>query len=327
MKMARRGAIAGFLLSTLLIQGCTTAGGTQDVASAAPTPLAVYGATMVVELAPVHVAVKRRYGEAHPVKLGGAFNLVNPDNKADMAANAETQLLRSSLTNPDGRIIMTIVDGNYRMVARRSAGIASLADLKGKRIATMRGTSAEFFVHKMLQQVGLTDADVTIVSFTSLQEMAPALEKREVDAVGIWEPFSENALRAVGADGIEFSGHGIYREHYNLYATASGLADPAKRREIVALTREIIKATREMVTSPAEGQATMVRIGNYTPEEIARSWHHHGWVAAPAADMLDVLFDEEQWLAAKEKRQPRTREQLAVLIDTSVHAEAVKGLH
>ena len=38
---------------------------------------------------------------------------------------------------------------------------------------------------------------------------------------------------------------------------------------------------------------------------------------------LDVLVLQEEWLAKRENRTPRTREQLATLIDTSVYQEAL----
>ena len=46
---------------------------------------------------------------------------------------------------PGLRIILTVSEGYYRIVARRSAGISSLADLKGKRIATFPSTSSAYY--------------------------------------------------------------------------------------------------------------------------------------------------------------------------------------
>ena len=42
-----------------------------------------------------------------------------------------------------------------------------------------------------------------------------------------------------------------------------------------------------------------------------------------AKDLLDVLEDEEQWLAPQAKRAPRSRAELARLIDASVVQEAL----
>jgi NitT/TauT family transport system substrate-binding protein len=40
-------------------------------------------------------------------------------------------------------------------------------------------------------------------------------------------------------------------------------------------------------------------------------------------DMLEVLVEEEPWVAKQQNREPRSREVLATLIDRSVVAEAL----
>ncbi len=155
------------------------------------------------------------------------------------------------------------------------------------------------------------------------QRIVPAILNREIDAVAIWEPYGANAAHALGDDAIEFGGDGIYRELFNLNATAGALADPVRRREIVGLLREIIDVTAKLNRDPAEAQAAIAASGGYTLEEIVRCWPHHDFVAGFADDMLDVLAREEIWLAGEEKRRARSREELAPLIDRSVYAEAL----
>lgn len=323
MKFARRFAVAASASLALMLQGCAATTTAQDsTAEAASTPLAVYGATMTVEIAPVFLAVRSLYPEGHEVKLGGVPSLIASENVADVATNAETQALRFSVKRPDIRIILTIVEGHYRIVARRSAGISSLADLKGKKIATLRNTSADYFLAKMLKEAGLTEADVEVVEVMPLENLDEAIQRHEIDAVAIWEPFSENALRALGNDAVEFSGKGIYRELFSLNTTAGALADPVKRAEIVKLVRAIMAANEDMKRDPSEAQALVAKHGGYPLEEVVASWPHHGWIAAVPDDILDVLVEEEIWLAGQEKRTPRTREELAPMVDRSIYDEA-----
>ena len=103
--------------------------------------------------------------------MGGIPNLVGEAGAqgfatpgvADVATNAETQLLRFSVRHPDLRIIFNVTEGLYRIVARRSSGIRSIADLKGKRVATIEPTSAGYFLHRMLATQGLSFDDITAV--------------------------------------------------------------------------------------------------------------------------------------------------------------------
>jgi len=328
MELARRELVAGLLTAPLLLSGCTraaTSGAALSAGGPPTAPLAVYGATMTLEIAPVFLAMRDRYPGGPPVMNGGVVSLLAEQDPADLATNAETQVLRQSVRRPDIRIIMTLVEGLYRIVARRSAGISSLDQLRGKRIATLRATSADYFLSKMLEKAGMTAADVTVVNMNALQNMAPAIRAGEIDAVAIWEPFSENCRRALGSDAIEFSGEGVYRELFNLNTTAGALADPVKRREIAAFMRAIIAATEKMNRDPSEAQALVAQSGGYTLEEVVHGWPHHDFTAGYADNMLDVLEDGERWLAAEEKRQPRSRAQLAPLVERSVYEEASRG--
>jgi len=322
LKFAR--LLGSVALSVALI-GCATTGGQGESA-----PLAIHGNITTFEIAPVLLATERGV-VASTVKMGGVPNLFgspavstySEPGIADLATNAETQALRISSRNPDLRIIMTVSEGLYRIVGRRSVGIATLADLRGKRIATIPNTSSGYFLHKMLDSVGLTLDDVTMVPILPLTDMPTALAEGRVDAVAIWEPEMDNAVRAIGSDAIEFSGHGIYREVFNLNSTAQVLADPAKRPAIVAYVAELIKASEDINANPAIAWPLVATIGGHDLTEVEQAWPHHTFPALLVPDLLDVLVEEEIWLAGVENREPRNRATLSGLIDPSILQEAL----
>lgn len=293
-------------------------------------PISVHGNIQTLEIAPVLLAVDRHYPGPATAKMGGIPNLFGEaqipgygsPGVADVATHAETQALRYSLKNHDLRIILTVAEGNYRIVAKRSAGIAALADLKGKRIATIPTTSSGYFLHRMLESAGLRDADVTIVNVSPLSDMPKALAEGRVDAISIWEPMSEDGAAAIGKDAIAFSGKGVYRELFGLNTSAANLADPEKRKRIVAFVRGVIAASTAMRANPAPAQALVARYSGYTPAQVKRAWPHQGYPATLVPDLLDTMVEEEAWLAEKDKRPARPRAELAKLIDTTILAEA-----
>lgn len=96
------------------------------------------------------------------------------------------------------------------LVARKESGIKELKDLKGKRVATMRGTSADYALGKALKKAGLTEKDVQVIDINVAQVM-PAWEKGDIDAALYWEPWLGQMRKSggtqivndadVGADG------------------------------------------------------------------------------------------------------------------------------
>ena len=119
---------------------------------------------------------------------------------ADVATNYDTQFLRFSAKRLDMRILCTVTRGLYHLVARRSAGINSVKDLRGKRVATQPRTSSAFYLAKELEVNGLSESDVAIVRLAPIFEITKALVEKRVDAICIWEPASQAALDTLGAD-------------------------------------------------------------------------------------------------------------------------------
>lgn len=320
MRGRQRSRLIGTLAaSTLLLSGCVAS--SCDQVTAAP-PLVVHGALGVVEVGPVHLTVDRLYPVGTQVRQGGIATLIGTADMPDLATNAETQVLRAPVERSDLRIILTVAEGLYRIVGRKSAGISTPADLKGKRIATSVQSSSGYFLYRMLAREGLTFADVTVKDVMPYKAMVHALKNGEVDAISIWEPHGENAMRALGTDAIELPGNGVYRELFNLNTTAAHLNDPVKRARIVEFVRALIETTAVMNRDPRHAQELVASAGGYTIEEVAASWKHHAFTASFPDDLLDVMVDEEIWMAKLQKRAPRSRDDLAKLIDRSIYDEA-----
>ncbi|MHB9879250.1 ABC transporter substrate-binding protein [Pacificimonas sp. ICDLI1SI03] len=306
--------------------GCSTPG--------APSPdgqdLRIRANTGAIESAPLLYAARDFYPGGLPVEKGAIPNLVGAENiagvfdagPADVATHAETQALRYSIEHPEIRIILTLTEGHYRIVARRSAGIETLSDLKGKRIATIPTTSAGYFVHRMLQKEDLGFSDIEAVR-VPIDEMANALATRQVDAVAIWDPYGERAAQAVGDDLISFTDPEVYSEMFNLNTTTAQLQDPAKRQQIVTLVRAIIDASSALQTDPEAAQRLAAERTGFALEDVTGSWSHLSFPAAIPDKLLDIMVAEEVWLAQQEGRSPRSREAIKGLIDSSIYEEAL----
>jgi sulfonate transport system substrate-binding protein len=322
---------AAIATAALLLQAC---GPSEQAATAADSgagaplaPLRVSGSYWI-ELSPVLVAANGFYPEQLSVGEGGITRISS--GEADLATNAETQLLRESLANPDLRIIMTVTESFYRLVARRSAGIESLADLEGKRVMLPRNTSAHYFLVAMLRTVGLTEEEVELVNLppaqgdqTGMDQMSDALARGDVDAISIWEPEPEDAIHRLGDDAVVFQDRSVYREVFNLHARAPDLADSDKRRSIVAFVRAVAEATDALKNDPEPHWSHVSSVTGFTVEEISWGWPEMQFPVRIVPDMLDVLEEEEAWVAKERSRLPRSRAELAGLIDASVLEDAL----
>ncbi len=299
-------------------------------------PLRIYGNLSLLEMAPVLLAADQIYPGKTLLEHGSVMALwgkasdiasLSSAGQADLATNSETQALRGSYENPDLRFIFTVAECPYRIVARRSAGIARLADLRGKRVATQLESSGEFFLGAMLRTVGLTVDDVTRVPFMArtdapLSQVPEALKNGRIDAVALWEPQPHRAKVALGADAIEFRDPAVYTEKFNLCTRQANLDDPAMRTRIVAFVRALIAAAQRLKVEPETGWRLVAKAAGLDIETVRGSWPCFNYPGTLAADLLDIFERQDAWIAKVQGRAPRTRDALAKLIDGSVLREA-----
>jgi len=272
-----------------------------------------------IESAPVFLAAQNPRDVRIELQSGGIPVLL--DGGVDAATNSETQALIRSVARPDLRIVMTVAECAYRIVARKSSGIRTIADLRGKRIGTPLNTSSAYYLAKVLERAKLKESDVTIVAVT-VPDMAGAIKRGAVDAVSGWEPGAEDSIRALGADAVTFQPPGLYRELFDLNTTTAVLNDPVRRRGLVAAVRATIAASTKVRTAPASAWPLLFERIGVPVATTSAVWNHFRFNAWIPEDALNVLVEEEQWVARQQKRAPRTRAQLQPLLDGSVLAEA-----
>jgi sulfonate transport system substrate-binding protein len=301
--------------------------------------LRIYGNLSLLEMAPVLLAAGRIYLGKTLIEHGSvmalwgkASDLASLDSagQADIAANSEIQALRGSVGNPDLRFIFTIAECPYRIVARRSAGIARLADLRGKRVGTQLESSGECFLDAMLHAAGIAADEVIRVPYMArtaapISLLPEALRNGSIDAVALWEPQVQRAKVAVGADAIEFCDPAVYTEKFNLCTRQSHLDDPVMRARIVAFVRALITAAQRLKVEPETGWRLVAKAAELDIETVRESWPYFNYPGTLVADLIDVFEREDAWIARVESRKPRTREALASLIDDSVLREAREG--
>ena len=299
--------------------------------------LRIYGNLSLLEMAPVLLAADSIYPGKTRIEHGSVMALwgkgsdlasLTSAGQADIATNSETQALRAAVENPDLRFIFTVAECPYRIVARRSAGIAQLADLHGKRVGTQLDSSAAYFLDCMLRTAGLTAKDVVSVPFmahtpTPLTLMPEALRDGEIDAVALWEPQVQKAKLAIGSDAISFDDPAIYTEKFNLCTTQAHLDNPAMRQRIVAFVRTLIEAAQRLKQAPETGQRLVAKAAGLDIETVGAAWPYLSYPGTLATDLLDVFERQEVWIARIQRRTPRTRAALEKLIDGSVLREAL----
>ncbi|PJI94954.1 ABC transporter substrate-binding protein [Luteimicrobium subarcticum] len=146
------------------------------------------------------------------------------------------------------------------------SSVTSVADLKGKKVAVAKGSSANGHLLLQLSKAGLTPDDVTI-SYLQPADALAAFNGGEVDAWAIWDPYTaiaeqQGAKVLVTAQGVS-NGYGLGLASYD------ALADPVRTAALQDLAQRIARAHEWANTHPDEYAAVYAE-QTQLPIEVAK---------------------------------------------------------
>jgi ABC-type nitrate/sulfonate/bicarbonate transport system substrate-binding protein len=145
-------------------------------------------------------------------------------------------------------VVANSFSDGYAMIARKEAAIASLADLKGKKVAITIGSMNEIHLLSQLAGAGVSKDDVEIVQM-NLADMSLALARGDIDVMVSDEPASSTALTA---------GYGVLVRYPNdtnmggINANVTTTKDFAEKSDVAvqALITALVQATDTLNADP-----------------------------------------------------------------------------
>ena len=163
------------------------------------------------------------------------------------------------------------------VLVRPDSPLKSAADLKGRSIATNRGSIGHYVTLKAITRAGLKPEDVNI-RFLAPADAKLALTQGSVDAWATWEPYTALAETSKHAR-VLVSGRGLLPGLSYLAATDDAIA--AKRPVLQDYLQRIVRAQRWSYRNVDAYSATLARIIGIPPEAARLQFERRQqqWVA------------------------------------------------
>ena len=127
-----------------------------------------------------------------------------------------------------------------RWIAVVGKNIDNLDQLKGKKVGVARGSGGEVFWLAMIDKLKLNPADYTVVHVEA-PEMVAALERGNIDAYAVWEPWVTRGLAAVKNTKVLKDQEGILEQGVFIYMNLGWIKKNPAQAE--AFMRALVEAT------------------------------------------------------------------------------------
>lgn len=235
-----------------------------------------------------------QYEKWYEEELGVEVNLVNFDSGKDVntalaSGSIDISELGSSpaalgiSTDVDYEVfwIGDIIGSAESLVVKNDSGIESIADLKGKKVATPFASTAHYSLLNALQLEGISESDVTLLDLQP-DDIYAAWQRGDIDAAYVWYPVLSNLLEdgKVITHSGELAEKGIITADLNVVRTEFAENNP----EIVTNYVKIQIKANEILNNESDKAA----------EEISGILEISKEDAADQITQFDYLTPEEQ---------------------------------
>jgi taurine transport system substrate-binding protein len=162
--------------------------------------------------------------------------------------------------------IFDVIGKAEALVVKGDKGIASLADLKGKTIATPFASTAHYSLLAALAEAGLSDTDVKVID-SEPDAILAAWQAGQIDGAYVWNPnlaklVADNGKVLISSEDLSKKG----KTTYDLAIVTNAFAKKYPGAVQIWLDQENA-AVKEIKADPAKAAASVAAELNITPQE------------------------------------------------------------
>ena len=198
-------------------------------------------------------------------------------------------ILGTMATSPDA----------FKMAARTS--IKSLADLKGKKVGSVGGSSTDYLWVLATRKLNIPESAIEVVGMPP-PELVPSLDRGDIQAYFVWEPWATRGVEVSGKSNVHIlanSGDVGYLLNFVIAANKKFVdAKPEVATRIVAAIRDAVDFQNK---NPAEAARIGGEKNKLKPEAAAAVINLYKFSMSITEDMVTASKTEEAWMRSKER--------------------------
>lgn len=257
--------------------------------------------------APIFVAKQKKWLEEELAKVGArptlkwsSFAAGPPINESfaagqqDFGFLGDTPAIIGKSAGINTRIIGLTSSGpkSLAVVVPAKSGIKSPKDLKGKKVAVVKGSYAHHLLVLVLQKGGLTTADIEFINL-SQADIATSIANGTIDAAAIWEPLITK-LETQGTVRVLADGSGIKKGALVIIATNDFVTK--HRDQTKAVLKAYQRGAEFIKSNPREAAQLISKDVNLSNELLLKVLAKFDYNPAIQPDDLEELKNVELFM-------------------------------
>ncbi len=216
------------------------------------------------------------------------------DGEAQYATVADTPIALAAMAGSKFEILsqLATTSRENHFLARSDRGIRTAADLAGKRIGILKGTSAHSFVNTLLLFNGIGQAQVTLVPL-DVSDPAGALIRGDVDAAGLYNPVWLKAQAAIGKQLVSIQNPNTFSVTTNIVGITR--AAGGKEADAIKLLRALKRADRLIDDDPARARAIIATRLKLAQADVDAMWADYDFKLTLTQPLISALEAQTRW--------------------------------
>lgn len=223
--------------------------------------------------------------------------------KAHFATVADTPITLAAFTRKDFNILATTtVSGREnQIVARTDRGIQAAADLAGKRLGVIQGTSGHYFADTFLLFHGVKLDSITEKPLDP-RDPVEALVRGDVDAAALFGTHVADAVNRLGAKGQVLPGPAFFSVTFNIVSrrASEGVSDDDALKFLRAVQRANVLLRRE----PDRARAIVARALRVSERDLLKTWDGFEFRLQLSQSLVTGLEAQARWAVRRGMAPP-----------------------
>lgn len=184
------------------------------------------------------------------------------------------------------------------IVARRDQGIERPADIEGKTLAMLTGTTSHRFADLFIDFYKLDRRKITVLNLSPPSIQASVING-QIPAGSVWQPFRYNIQQALGDRAIQFHDRRIYKCNCLLAIRGDFARDNGG--QIRSFLRALIKAEQFVHDHKDEAIAILAKEIDIDPKILTAIWDEYVLGVQLDSTLAETFSDTGAWIVRSQR--------------------------